>query len=275
MGNWKESDKITIGEIPMRPQLWDRQDYFAIFKADKTDEERKHFSKIKQLLSRVQFRPGHSLLKMAIHYIVTNSDLQETRFSDTTQVSKLSAFWNKLSKKYQDQNIMGPRSYETVFRTASVIARILQKVEVDSEVVTETIEFLTQMYGQLDGIKIQRVELVGLTFNTMRQIIKEHSQKKSWAEEQQRQLLKENPNSKKSIPQLPDMTFNEAAEIACKQNDNIDEYIGKYYKHRDYRAIRNLRAMFRERQYDIFEGGRVQVVSKAKEEIVLRWIPIV
>jgi hypothetical protein len=95
-----------------------------------------------------------------------------------------------------------------------------------------------------------------------------------WAEEQQRQRLKENPNSRKSIPQLRDMTFNEAAQLACKKSNDIDEYIGKNYKQRDYRAVRNLRAMFRERQYDIFENGRVQVVSKAKQEIVLRWVPI-
>jgi DNA replicative helicase MCM subunit Mcm2 (Cdc46/Mcm family) len=272
-GNWKDAAKISLGEVAIKEQLWDRQDYFAIFKKDKNDEERNKFSEIKELLSRVQLRPGHSLLKKCIHYIVTNPELQETSFSDSRQVTKLRLFWNRLSRKYHE--IMGPRSYETVYRTASVIARIMLKVEVDSEVVQETIEFLTQMYVQLDEIKTERVDLISLTFETMREIIKEHSQKKSWAEEQERQRLEKlKSKSKSAAPQLLDITFNQAAEIACTKDHNIAGYLGEHYKDRNYRATRNLRAMFREKQHEVYDNGRVQVVSKANQELVLRWVPI-
>ena len=269
----------------------------------------------------MQFRPGHSLLKKAIYSINTNPELQETRFSDSTQVKKLRIFWNALSREHEN---MGYRSNETVYRTASVIARIMQKTEVDSEVVEETIDFIKQMYGQLNNTKVEFIDPVLLTFDTMRKVIKEHSLKKYWAEEQykqqQQQQQQQKPKSKprkpnsnsnsnsetkkseakptsepkskvrkskprpkpKSKPavvpavqtpvQYADITFNQAAEIASTKNSVISEYLGRTFKANENKAARNLRKMFRERQNEIYEGGKILVVSNDGEELALRWI---
>jgi DNA replicative helicase MCM subunit Mcm2 (Cdc46/Mcm family) len=37
-GKWKDSRSISLGEVLIKEQLWDRQDFFAIFRDDGTDE---------------------------------------------------------------------------------------------------------------------------------------------------------------------------------------------------------------------------------------------
>jgi DNA replicative helicase MCM subunit Mcm2 (Cdc46/Mcm family) len=155
-GKWKDSRSISLGEVLIKEQLWDRQDFFVIFKDDETDEQRDEFSKKKIELSKIHIRPNYSFLQKYIHYIHTNPELQETKFSDSDEVERLRIFWNTVAKTYRDE--MGNRSFETVFRTASAFARLMLKTTVDSEVVDETIKFLTKMYHQLGELIVENVD---------------------------------------------------------------------------------------------------------------------
>jgi len=249
-GRWRDSRTLSLGEVTIKEQLWDRQDYFVIFKSDQTAEERDEYSRKKIELSQLQLRPGHSLLKKYIHYVNADSRLQETKFSDFSQVTKLRLFWNKLSAMYGD--IMGNRSFETVFRTASAVARTMQKVEVDSEVTDFTIDFLGKMYGQLDEKKIDFVDPATTTYDIIRKAIKEYSQKQYWAEHQQQEV------------QLADMTFDQAAEIARGKDKAAREYLGDTYRSNQNRAARHLRKLFRENQNHDYDGGKIIVTSKSE-----------
>jgi hypothetical protein len=178
-------------------------------------------------------------------------------FSDSLQVSKLRLFWNKLSAEYGD--IMGNRSFETVFRTASAVARTMQKVEVDSEVADFTINFLGRMYAQLDDQKVEFVDPANATYDIMCKEIKEYSQKQYWAEQQ-------------GEVQLPDITFDQGAEVASK-SPIARQYLGEKYRSNESRAARHLRTLFYERQSQDYEGGKVIVTSKTEHNrMTLRWV---
>jgi DNA replicative helicase MCM subunit Mcm2 (Cdc46/Mcm family) len=259
-GKWRDSRSISLGEVLIKEQLWDRQDYFAIFKDDETYEQRDIFSKKKIKLSQINLRPGHQLIQKYIHYIHTNPQFQQTKFNDDAQVERLRLFWNTVAKTYHE--IMGNRSFETVFRTASAIARLMLKTKVDSEFVDETIKFLTKMYQQISQIGIEFVDPAVTAYNTMCNVIKEYSQNQYWAKQ----------NSPDGM-QFADMTFTQAAEIAVRKNENIHKYLGDNFSGRTNRAAAHLRKMFQNRENQSFDGGKIIVTSKdIHAELTLRWI---
>lgn len=260
-GNWKDQNQISIGDVSIKETLWDRQDFFIIFKSDNTDEDRDTFSKKKIELSRIQLRPGYSLAQKLVYLIINDTELQETKFTDPDEVERLRVFWNRVSSKYSE--VMGNRSLETVFRTASIFARLMLKNAVDSEVVDETIDFLTKMYKQLDNSLIQSVDPRATAYEAICSVIKRHSEEQNWVKQVK-------PKGK----WVADITFGQAAELACKNNWKVHEYIGDTYKSNAKRAAKNLRTMFRERQNYQYEGGKIRVTSAdIHVEMTLRWIP--
>ncbi len=260
-GKWKDSRSISLGEVLIKEQLWDRQDFFAIFKDDETDEQRDEFSKRKIQLSKIRIRPGYQLVQKCIHHIHNSPELQETRFSDPDEVERLRIFWNTVAKTYRD--IMGNRSFETVFRTASAFARLMLKTSVDFEVVDVTIEFLTKMYQQLGELIVGNVDPRATTYNIICSVIKKYSQDQCWAQK-----------NKPEGVQFKDISFNQAAEIATGKNENVRKYLGDNFRSSNNRAARHLRKMFYERQNEDYGGGKIKVTSKdIHAELTLKWIP--
>lgn len=158
---------------------------------------------------------------------------------------------------------MGNRSFETVFRTASAFARLMLKTSVDSEIVNETIKFLTKMYQQLGELIVGNVDPRATAYNTICNVVKEYSQDQDWAQQ-----------NKPEGVQLRDITFNQAAEIATGKNENVSRYLGENFRSSGNRAARHLRKMFYERQNEDYGGGKIKVTSKdIHAELTLKWIP--
>jgi DNA replicative helicase MCM subunit Mcm2 (Cdc46/Mcm family) len=260
-GRWKDSKSISLGEVLIKEQLWDRQDFFAIFKDDETDEQREEFSIKKIQLSKICIRSGYQLLQKYIHYIQTNPELQETKFSDPDEVERLRIFWIMIAKTYRD--VMGNRSFETVFRAASTFARLMLKTSIDSEVVDETIKFLTRMYRQLGDLIVENVDPRATAYGAICRVVKKYSQDQDWVEQNK-------PEGK----QLKDISFNQAAEIATREDENVHKYMGDNFRSSSNRAARQLRKMFYERQNEDYDGGKIKITSKdIHAELTLKWIP--
>jgi DNA replicative helicase MCM subunit Mcm2 (Cdc46/Mcm family) len=263
-GSWKNKEQISLGEVMIKETLWDRLDFFVIFKSDTTAEARDKFSKKKVELAKIRLKPGYTLLQKLIRLIDESPRLQETKFNDPDGVERLRSFWNLVADKHF--TIMGNRSFETVFRTASMIARAMLKTDVDSEVVDETIDLLTKMYRQINASSVtgpKAVDVREIAYLEICKVIKRYSHQKDWAKNAA-------PNAKK----LADITFTQAAELASKENGTVDDYIGNIYKSNAKRAIKHLRNMFRERQDYDYEGGKIKVMSEdIRSEMKLRWIP--
>jgi hypothetical protein len=73
--------------------------------------------------------------------------------------------------------------------------------------------------------------------------------------------------------QLADITFNQAAEIAAKNNRRIADYLGTNYGSSVNKAARRLREKFRDSQDKDFDNGKIKVMSPDGHELRLRWMP--
>ena len=159
---------------------------------------------------------------------------------------------------------LGNRSFETVFRTAKAIARLMLKKTVDSEVVDETIKFLTNIYNK-HGAQI--TPTIDYRINTVLgicKVVKNRSQNLYWAQQ----------NLEGAETQLSDITFSQAAEIAAIKDENIRHYLGKNFRSSNNRLPQHLRQMFREEQDRNYDGGKIKVVSIEKHaELRLKWVP--
>jgi hypothetical protein len=158
--------------------------------------------------------------------------------------------------------VVGNRAYDTVYRTASEFARLMLKPAIDSEVIEQTINYLTEMYKQFGRPINETADKRATAYNTICNVVKEYSQDQYWAQQ----------NSPQGT-QLADISFNQAAEIATRKNENVHKYLGDNFSSSNNRAARYLRAMFRDRQNGEYAGGKIKVTSTdAHAELTLRWI---
>jgi DNA replicative helicase MCM subunit Mcm2 (Cdc46/Mcm family) len=261
-GDWQNSQKVSQDEIPLKAQLLDRLDFSFIFRRPRDVKEIHDYAENKFKLSKKHFNLDYLFLRKYLSYIRSNSEFLEIDFNEPYDAERLKDFWINLISANADA--LGNRSFETVFRTAKSIARLMLKKTVDSEVVAETIKFLTNMFDKHGSQIIPTTNYRDISYLEICKIVKDHSQNLCWAQQ----------NLEEEETELSDITFNQAAEVAAIKNENIRHYLGENFRSNNNRAARHLRQMFREGQDKNYDGGKIKVVSIEKRaELRLRWIP--
>lgn len=259
-GDWQNQEKITQDELPLKGQLLDRLDFFFVLRKPQTPLEREDFANNMLQLSKKHFKLDFLFLRKYIYYIRSNSEFLEVSFKDPYCATKLKDFWINLASA--NQEVIGNRSFESIFRTAKAFARLMLKNTVDFEVVDQTIKFISDMYEKHGTQITPTIDYRILAYLGICKVVREHSQNLYWARQ----------NYDGGV-QLSDITFNQAAEIAAQRNPNIRQYMGENFRSNNNRAARHLREMFREGQERDYDGGKIRVISPDKHaELRLRWI---
>lgn len=265
-GNWRDPTDMDLSEILLMKEVKDRIDHIWFFKTPRNEEvgiardnrlelARKHVREDKEKL--------YYFLRTYIYYVRTNPELQELKFNDPQDEERLADLWESLAKSFPD--VVGNRAFDTIYRVASEFARLMLKPAIDSEVIDQTIQYITTMYKQF-GRSATVAEIVdkrATAYNSMCKVIKEHSQNQYWASQ----------NSPEAKIQLADITFEQAAELASGKNETTHRYLGNNFKSNSSRPSSHLRKMFRERQNEDYDGGKIKVTSKdERSEMTLKWI---
>ena len=257
---FRNTDKLSLDEIPLKGQLTDRLDLVFVFRKPHTPEEQRAFAYNMHKISTKHFNLDFIFLRKYIYYIHNNPDFDEINFEEYSHTLRLRDFWINLIS--ENPEFAGNRSFESVFKIAKAFARLMLKTTVDTEVVEQTMDFIRQVFSR-HGTQIAiPVDYFSMTFLEMCHIVKKYSQEQIW-------IAQNTPN----VVQLADLSFSQAAELAAKKNSSIDEYLGKNFRSNVSRPARRLRQMFRESQGKSFDDGKIIVVSTDRQELKLRWIP--
>ncbi len=257
--DFRNVDRLSLDEIPLKGQLIDRLDLVFVFRKPQTPEEQKTFAYNMHKISTKHFKLDFIFLRKYLYYIHNNPDFDEIDFEEYSHTTRLRDFWTNLIS--ENPEFAGNRSFESVFKIAKAFARLMLMTTVDSEVIEQTMQFIQQVFLR-HGTQIAiPVDYFLLTYLEMCHIIKKHSQEQIWVVQ----------NTPKAV-QLADISFSQAAEIAAKKNNSIDEYLGKNFRSNASRSARRLREMFRESQDRDFDNGKIKVVSADRQELKLRWI---
>ena len=259
-GRWHQPDRVSVDEIPLKGQLVDRLDLIFIFRNPRTQSETDEFADNMYKLSKKQFNLDFIFLRKYIYYILSNPKFDNIDFEDKADTLRLRDFWKNLMRG--NPEFAGNRSFESVFKIASAFARLTLKTTVDYEVVETTIDYLTLVFAKHGTQVTKPVDYLSLTYLEICNIVKKHSVEKSWAER----------NGPETV-RLADITFNQAAEIAAKNNSRIADYLGTNFRSSVNKAARRLRERFRDSQDKDFDNGKIKIVSPDGHELKLRWIP--
>ena len=155
---------------------------------------------------------------------------------------------------------MTSRGFESIYRIAEAFARVMLKSVIDSEVVDQTIEYVSDMYRSYGSEIAETPNYRDLSYFEIAKVVKDHALNVFWKEG-------ENPE----LDELKYITWNEAAEEAASKNENVRLYLGKNFRDSNSRSARNLKELFREQR--AYDGGRIKDVSKDKyAELKLTWI---
>ncbi len=259
--NWKNANKISKDEIPLKAVLIDRLDMFFVFRLPQTQQEIQDFADNMFELSRKHFRLDFLFLRKYLYYIRRSGKFDEIDFEKPYLAERLKDFWTDLMSA--NPEAITNRGFESTYRIAKAFARLMLKKTVDSEVVEQTIKYIRDMYLTHGSQIGESVDYRTYTYLAIAKVVKDHSQNMLWAQEQ----------GAIGLDELDDITFSKAAEIAASKDQKVRHYLGDNFRSGSNRAARHLREMFREERE--FEGGRIKAVSKDKHaELKLRWVPL-
>jgi DNA replicative helicase MCM subunit Mcm2 (Cdc46/Mcm family) len=174
-------------------------------------------------------------------------------------MERLAELWANIKKS--NHNEMTSRGFESIYRIAEAFARLMLKTIIDSEVVEQTISYISNMYHTYGSEIAEPPEYRTLSWLEIAKVVKDHALGQFWTEGQDEQL-----------EELRHITFNAAAEQAASKNETVRTYIGENFRSGNNKPVRHLKEMFREERK--FDGGRIKVVSKDKyAELKLTWVP--
>jgi DNA replicative helicase MCM subunit Mcm2 (Cdc46/Mcm family) len=257
--DFRNRDRLSLDEIPLKGQLIDRLDLVFVFRKPQTSEEQKAFAYNMHQISGKHFNLDFIFLRKYIYYIHNNPEFEQIDFEEYSHTMRLRDFWTNLIS--ENPEFAGNRSFESMFKIAKAFARFMLKTTVDSEVIDQTIDFIQKVFSKHGTQIAVPVDYFLMAFLEMCSIIKKYSQEKIW-------VAHNAPNT----VQLADISFNQAAEIAAKKNTSISEYMGKNFRSNVCKPARRLRQMFRESQDRDFDNGKIKLVSEDGHELRLRWI---
>jgi len=225
--SWANSAKASKDEIPLRRALIDRFDIVSIFTDDDTEESAHDYASKKMLLNK---RPSHNykFLQKFLHYI--RSSTTEIAFTREAEVMMANYF---ATLKVNKNLAMTKRALDILIRICQ--AWHLQSV-VDAEIVLQVQSFFSLImlqYGEVikavvDPREIACDQIVGIIKQT------------------------EGP-----------VSFEEAARIACNQNQVVKDYVGPNMKLRENNRLHDTSE--RVRQYNNIKTIKLK-------PLVLDWI---
>jgi DNA replicative helicase MCM subunit Mcm2 (Cdc46/Mcm family) len=272
-GNWQDPDRISKSDIPLKAQIIDRIDLFFVFREPKSDEEIDRFKEQKAKLRRMSFKPcsinkvtgetkyveqDFPFLRYYLYYIRTQSRFQQIEFEEQYLIERLADLWAKIKKS--NHNEMTSRGFESIYRIAEAFARLMLKTVIDSEVVEQTVSYISNMYRTYGSEIAETPDYRTLSWLEIAKVVKSHALGQFWTEGEDEQL-----------EELRNITFNAAAEEAASKNGKVRTYLGENFRSGNNKPARHLKEMFREERE--YSDGRIKVVSKDKyAELKLIWI---
>ena len=199
---WNDHYKISHSEMPILKPLLDRFDQISAFDDFSSLEESRMYAQRKVELSKRNIVHNYNYLRKYLLHAKTINPILTPEAQ-----SMLVEFWLELKSK----NIAGNRTLDSLIRVAKAFARLRLTSTVGSEIIAEVMLHYQQTmmrYGQV--VKLVESPRI-VAFNEMLSVIK---------------------RTNSSIE------FTECLGIACQNNQQIRDYVGKELKLRNNWRLR-------------------------------------
>ena len=151
---WKNTDSVDKNELPIKLTLVDRLDIIHIFRDVMGDEATREWSAKMLELALKHINTDYLFLRKYIHYICTEPKFRELKFESKELAQRLSNLWTEIKITYP--TLVSKRGYQSMFRIASAVARLLCKETIDSEVIDQTVNYIKAMYHEFGAQVIDK-----------------------------------------------------------------------------------------------------------------------
>ena len=224
---WNDHYKISYSEMPILKPLLDRFDQISAFDDFSSLEESRMYAQRKVELSKRNIDHNYNYLRKYLLHAKTINPILTPEAQ-----SMLIEFWLELKSK----NIAGNRTLDSLIRVAKAFARLRLTSTVGSEIIAEVMLHYQQTmmrYGQV--VKLVESPRI-VAFNEMLSVIK---------------------RTNSSIE------FTECLGIACQNNQQIRDYVGKELKLRNNWRLRPILDM-------LVNSPNIKQVKE--KPVVLLWV---
>jgi DNA replicative helicase MCM subunit Mcm2 (Cdc46/Mcm family) len=205
-GEWKDSDRIDLDEIPAIKPLLDRLDYLFVFRKTRDEDAIRKYIEAKSRLDNIKIPNYITYLRKHIEYC--------KRFNPkcSTQADyMLTEYVIRVLRNYGS-----PRIRESVYKTAKMIARLKLKSVVDASDAKETMEFYNFILQQFT------------------QVVNVTSDPRDIAVGECVKVINESQFA---------LQFTEIIKAACQRNEQVRRYIGDKYDLRNNHKLRPIADM--------------------------------
>jgi DNA replicative helicase MCM subunit Mcm2 (Cdc46/Mcm family) len=205
-GEWKDSDRIDLDEIPAIKPLLDRLDYLFVFRRTRDEDKIREYIEAKSRLDNIKIPNYVTYLRKHIEHC--------KRFNPkcSTQADyMLIEYVIKVLRNYGS-----PRIRESVYKTAKMIARLKLKSVVDASDAKETMEFFNFILQQFT------------------QVVNVTSDPRDTAVEECIKVINESQFA---------LQFTEIIKTVCQRNEQVRRYIGDKYDLRNNHKLRPIADM--------------------------------
>jgi DNA replicative helicase MCM subunit Mcm2 (Cdc46/Mcm family) len=266
---WKNTDSVDKNELPIKLTLVDRLDIIHIFRDVMGDEATREWSAKMFELALKHINTDYLFLRKYIHYICTEPKFREFKFESKELAQRLSDLWTEIKITYP--TLVSKRGYQSIFRIASAVARLLCKETIDSEVIEQTVNYIKAMYHEFGAQVIDKsVDRPQVIFVEICEVITNYAKGLEY-------IMSDDESS-------TNISFKEAAQTACDKNPDIRDYFG--VRKRDNGRLQNISHNIRLRSmHDKFDelgsrgdgiaysNGKIKVIeNKPNVGLILRWV---
>jgi DNA replicative helicase MCM subunit Mcm2 (Cdc46/Mcm family) len=232
---WKDSDHISLDEIPFESTKLSRFDIALIFRDIVEEQENRKFAYQKTEYDEKDIKYNYNFLEKFIECARTINPVIITEEAR----SILNEYWVSLRNK-KELVAATNRTLESVHRIAKSIARLYICNTVDIKIAYETIEFMNNMLAEFHGCIYYVPEPRSITHDGVIDIIQQQK-----------------------VP----IDLIEAVRMICRKNDQVRHYIGNIFQQNKNKKIRALcNKIVENKHIQIVQSNPTIVRWIAKEE---------
>ena len=119
-------------------------------------------------------------LRYYLYYIRTQSRFQQIEFEEPYLEDRLADLWAEIKKANPEE--MTSRGFESIYRIAEAFAGVMLKSVIDSEVVDQTIKYVTDMYRSYGSEIAETPNYRDVSYFEIAKVVKDHALNVFWKE---------------------------------------------------------------------------------------------
>jgi DNA replicative helicase MCM subunit Mcm2 (Cdc46/Mcm family) len=203
---WKDSDRMSLDEIPFEPIILSRFDILLTLRDIVDEKSNREFAYKKTEYDERNIQHNYNFLEKYMEYAKTLNPI-------ITEEAKsiLNEYWVRLKMKYEYASTN--RTLESLYRISKAFARLYLSDSVDVSIAYETIAFMSKMFGEFHSDICEIPDPKKISYEETMAVIQQQ--------------------------QTP-IEILEAVKISCQRNEQVRFYLGNLLEQSKNKKLRAL-----------------------------------